>query len=321
MKLITFTERDADPSRASSWRCGVELPGGVEIVDVARAFAVPGDTGPARGPDEYLDWFDLDRPWFGRARRALEAAVADTPQTARLRESGAIRARADLVVLAPVPRPGKIVCVGLNYRDHAREAKMDVPSTPIIFAKFATAVIGSGQSIILPAASDKVDYEAELGVIIGRRSRNVTVADAPAAVAGFVNANDVSARDFQKLDGQWVRAKSCDSFAPMGPAMVSADEVPDPGTLDIRLRVNGQQLQDSNTREFVFGVDALVAFLSDTMTLEPGDVILTGTPPGVGFARRPPVFLKPGDIVEVEIAGLGVLSNPVAGSHTTPAGR
>jgi acylpyruvate hydrolase len=313
MKLITFAEPHADARRTSSWRCGVLLPGDAEILDLAAAFAVPGDAGSDRGPDEYHDWFDLDGPWFARARRALEVVVAEPSRRATLRASGVVRMLADVAVLAPVPRPGKIVCVGLNYRDHAREAKMEVPASPIIFAKFATAVIGPGQPIVLPATSDKVDYEAELGVVIGRRCLHVSTADAASMVAGFVNANDVSARDFQKIDGQWVRAKSCDSFAPMGPALVTADEVPDPGALDICLRVNGEVRQHSNTREFVFGVADLIAFLTETITLEPGDVVLTGTPPGVGFARRPPVYLAPGDRVEVTIAGLGTLSNPVVG--------
>jgi 2-keto-4-pentenoate hydratase/2-oxohepta-3-ene-1,7-dioic acid hydratase in catechol pathway len=317
MKLITFVEQGADATRMSSWRCGVLLAGDAEVLDVAAAFAVPGDAGLPRGPEEYLDWFDLDRPWFGRARRAL-AAAGDSSRAGGFREDGVIRPVADVVRLAPVPRPGKIVCVGLNYRDHAREARMDVPTSPIVFAKFASAVIGPGHPIVLPETTDKVDYEAELGVVIGRRCRHVAAADALSMVAGYVNANDVSARDFQKADGQWVRAKSCDTFAPMGPALVSADEVPDPGALEIGLRVNGEQLQRSNTREFVFGVAELIAFLTQTITLEPGDVILTGTPPGVGFARQPPVYLKPGDTVEVAIAGLGTLTNPVVGHDRTP---
>jgi 2-keto-4-pentenoate hydratase/2-oxohepta-3-ene-1,7-dioic acid hydratase in catechol pathway len=190
---------------------------------------------------------------------------------------------------------------------------MEVPAFPVFFAKLPSAVTGPGQPIVLPAASRKVDYEAELGVVIGRRCRHVANADALSVVAGYVNANDVSARDLQKVDGQWVRAKSCDTFAPMGPVLVTADEVPDPGVMDIALRLNGQTLQASNTREFVFGVADLIARLTQTVTLEPGDVVLTGTPAGVGFARRPPVYLKAGDVVEVEIAGLGILSNPVVG--------
>jgi acylpyruvate hydrolase len=311
MKLITFADTGADVARAAAWRCGVLMPNGTDVLDVASAYAVPGETARPAGPSAYLDWFDLEAPWFGRARRALEAASGDAARARAFREAGVIRALDDVQLLAPVPRPGKLLCVGLNYRDHAREAKLEVPGSPVVFAKFVTAVVGHGHPIVLPPTSAKVDYEAELGVVIGRRCRHVSVDDVSSVVAGYLNANDVSARDFQKVDGQWVRAKSCDSFAPMGPWLVSADEVGDPGGLDVRLRLNGEQMQASNTREFVFGIGALVAFITETITLEPGDVLLTGTPPGVGFARRPPVYLAHGDRVEVEITGLGVLENPV----------
>jgi len=311
MKLITFADPGTDTTRPASWRCGVLMPNGTDLLDVAAAFAVPGEKGRPSGPAAYLDWFDLEGPWFGRARRALDAATGDAVRANAFREAGVMRSRDDVHLLAPVPRPGKILCVGLNYRDHAREAKLEVPGSPVVFAKFATAVVGHQQPIVLPSTSAKVDYEAELGVVIGRRCRRVQAGDASSVIAGYLNANDVSARDFQKVDGQWVRAKSCDTFAPMGPWLVSADEVADSGDLDVRLRLNGEQMQGSNTREFVFGVGALIAFLTETITLEPGDVLLTGTPPGVGFARRPPVYLAHGDRVEVEITGLGVLENPV----------
>jgi 2-keto-4-pentenoate hydratase/2-oxohepta-3-ene-1,7-dioic acid hydratase in catechol pathway len=203
------------------------------------------------------------------------------------------------------------VCVGLNYRDHAAETGKPLPERPILFSKFPTAVIGHEQPIVLPRVSDQVDYEGELAVIIGRRVKQIDREHALDAVLGYANFNDVSARDLQFGDGQWQRGKSCDTFAPMGPFLVTADEVGDPGQLGIRLRLNGTVMQDSNTRNLVFGVADLIAFISQAITLEPGDVIATGTPAGVGFARRPPVFLKAGDRVEVEIDGLGVLSNPV----------
>lgn len=311
MRLITFVDAGQDRLRPSAWRCGVLLPGDTEVLDVAAAFAVPGQADASPGPGALVDWFDLDGPWLGRARRALDVVAAEPYRAEGFRQAGVIRDVAGLDLLAPVPRPGKIVCIGLNYRDHAREARMELPASPVVFAKFATAVVGSGAPIVLPDGDERVDFEAELGVVIGRRVRNLAEADALSCVCGYLNANDVSARGFQKVDGQWVRAKSCDTFAPLGPVLVTADEVPDPGALDVRLRLNGTVMQASNTREFVFGVPALLAFLSATMTLEPGDVILTGTPPGVGFARRPPVYLQPGDVVEVEISGLGVLRNPV----------
>jgi 2-keto-4-pentenoate hydratase/2-oxohepta-3-ene-1,7-dioic acid hydratase in catechol pathway len=217
-------------------------------------------------------------------------------------------------LLAPV-EPSKIVAVGLNYKDHAAESNMAVPKTPVIFSKYVTSVIGERVPIVLPAVSSQVDYEAELAVVIGRRAKHVPVERALDCVLGYTNLNDVSARDLQFADGQWQRGKSCDTFAPMGPAVVTGDEVGDPHKLRIQLRLNGTTLQDSSTEQLIFGVDHIVAFLSETVTLEPGDVIATGTPPGVGFARKPPVFLKPGDVVEVEVERLGVLSNPVIGDQ------
>jgi 2-keto-4-pentenoate hydratase/2-oxohepta-3-ene-1,7-dioic acid hydratase in catechol pathway len=212
----------------------------------------------------------------------------------------------------PIQRPSKIVCAGLNYRDHAAESGLDVPETPVLFAIWPSAVIGPGEPIVLPrVAPQRVDYEAELGVVIGRRTRGVSVDEALDAVAGYVCVNDVSARDVQRLDGQWTRAKSFDTFCPVGPRLVPADEIPDPQALRIRCLVNGEALQDSSTAEMVFSVAELIAFASDAITLEPGDLIATGTPAGVGFSREPPVYLQPGDEVTVEIEGVGALTNPI----------
>ena len=252
-------------------------------------------------PPHHLTCFDLDGRWLPRAF----ALAAGTPPAGALLAAEALRLR------APVPRPGKLVCVGLNYRDHAAESKMPVPERPVLFSKFTTAVIGPGDAIVIPSSSEKVDYEAELAVVIGRRVKGASRDEAARAILGYTIVNDVSARDFQFGDGQWQRGKSCDTFAPMGPSIVTADEIADPQQLGIRLRVNGQTLQSSNTNQMIFGAVDLVTFISETITLEPGDVIATGTPPGVGFARQPPVFLKAGDLVEVEIDGLGVLANPV----------
>jgi 2-keto-4-pentenoate hydratase/2-oxohepta-3-ene-1,7-dioic acid hydratase in catechol pathway len=211
----------------------------------------------------------------------------------------------------PIERPGKIICVGLNYRDHAAESGQDLPSRPLLFAKWETSLIGPGDPIVLPAISSQVDFEAELGVLIGTRTRNVGAEDALGVVAGYVCVNDVSARDVQMGDGQWTRGKSFDSFCPVGPGVIPAEEVPDPQALGIRCIVNGEALQDSNTAEMVFSVAEIVAFVSEAITLEPGDLIATGTPAGVGMARKPPVFLRPGDEVSVEIDGIGTLTNPV----------
>lgn len=238
-------------------------------------------------------------------------------QLAQLRATATSAGRyleeAALEVTAPVVRPGKIVCVGLNYHDHARESNLPVPERPLLFAKWANAVVGPGEAVRIPPGSSQVDYEAELGVVIGRRTRRVSAEEALDYVAGYTCINDVSARDFQFSDGQWIRGKAQDTFCPMGPYLVTADEVADPGRLRIRCLVNGSVVQDSSTAEMIFGVRELIAFISQGITLEPGDVIATGTPHGVGFARKPPLFLKPGDVVTVEIERLGSLTNPVAG--------
>jgi 2-keto-4-pentenoate hydratase/2-oxohepta-3-ene-1,7-dioic acid hydratase in catechol pathway len=210
-----------------------------------------------------------------------------------------------------VPRPGKIICIGLNYRDHAAESKMPIPEKPVVFSKFSTAVIAPGEPVVLPSTSQQVDYEAELAVVIGRRAKHVEADRAYDYVLGYTAFNDVTARDFQFADKQWQRGKSCDTFAPMGQTIVTTDTIPDPHKLSIKLVLNGQTMQDSNTDQLIFGVPALIEFLSESITLEPGDVIATGTPPGVGFARNPPVFLKPGDQMEVLIEGMGGLGNPV----------
>jgi 2-keto-4-pentenoate hydratase/2-oxohepta-3-ene-1,7-dioic acid hydratase in catechol pathway len=220
---------------------------------------------------------------------------------------------AEAKLLPPVLGPAKIICIGLNYRDHAAESGVPIPKDPVVFSKYATALAGHGQNIVLPPVSEEIDYEAELVVVVGKRGKNLKAEQAAEYVAGYTIGNDVSARDWQlKKDGkQWMIGKTFDTFAPTGPVLVTADEIPDPHKLAIKLRLNGQTMQDSNTSQMIFQVGDLLAYLSQVFTLEPGDLIFTGTPPGVGFARRPPVFLKGGDVVEVEIDGLGVLRNPV----------
>lgn len=216
-------------------------------------------------------------------------------------------------LLAPVREPQKVLGIGLNYADHAREAGAELPGAPIVFVKTTNSITGPGDPIRWRAGqSSQVDWEAELAVVIGRRARGVGVDTALGHVLGYTACNDVSARDAQFGDGQWVRGKSFDTFCPLGPWIVSADEIPDPQRLAVRCRVNGTTRQDSSTAEMVFGVAALISYLSASMTLEPGDVIATGTPAGVGFAQRPPVFLGDGDVVEVEIEGIGTLTNPVS---------
>ena len=211
----------------------------------------------------------------------------------------------------PIERPQKIVCVGLNYRDHAEEQGTELPSAPLLFAKWPNALIGPGEPIVIPPVTQKVDYEAELGVVIGKRVRGVSAENALEAVRGYICVNDVSARDLQFSDGQWVRGKSLDTFCPVGPEVVPADEVPDPQALSIRAIVNGEVLQDSSTANMIFSVAEIVAHVSAAITLEPGDLIATGTPAGVGVFREPQVLLQPGDEVTIEIEQIGALTNPV----------
>ena len=215
-------------------------------------------------------------------------------------------------VPVPIERPGKIICVGLNYRDHAEEQGVDLPEEPLLFAKWPNALIGPGEPIVIPPIVTKCDYEAELAVVIGARAKDVSAENALEAVAGYVCVNDVSARDLQFADGQWTRGKSPDTFCPVGPALVPRDEVPDAQNLAMRAILNGETMQDSTTANMVFGVAELIAYITRTITLEPGDLIATGTPAGVGVFRDPPVFLRPGDEITIEIEGLGTLTNPVA---------
>jgi acylpyruvate hydrolase len=213
-------------------------------------------------------------------------------------------------LLAPVPDPEKVICLGLNYRDHAAESGQEIPNAPMWFAKFANSLIGSGRDIVLPAAHPEyVDYEAELAVVIGRTARNVDAATALEYVAGAMPFNDVSARDLQIQNPLWTSGKAVDTFAPCGPALVTLDEIDDLHALGVRTRVNGELLQEGNTRELIFDVPETIAWLSRTVTLVPGDIIATGTPAGVGASKNR--FLRDGDTVEVEVDGLGVVSNPV----------
>ena len=263
-----------------------------EYVDVNAAD--PGMPSTVRG------LLAMGGEWQRNAWKALaKGPVRHDPATAAL--------------LAPVPDPQKIVCIGLNYRDHAVETGAEIPSEPILFSKYASALIGHGGAIELPAESTQVDYEAELVIVIGRGGRHIKREHALDHVGGYTVGHDVSARDWQlgKPGKQWMAGKTFDTFAPVGPALVTPDEVGDPHNLGIRLRLNGQTMQDSSTSQLIFKVDELIAYLSKVFTLEPGDLIFTGTPPGVGMSRKPPVWLKAGDVVEVEIDKLGTLKNRV----------
>lgn len=212
----------------------------------------------------------------------------------------------------PIPDPDKIICLGLNYKDHAAETGLKLPTAPILFPKFRNTLIGAADDIVVPAAATgRLDYEVELAVVIGRSAREVAEEDALSYVAGYAAFNDVSCRDLQLQSSQWMPGKSCDTFAPMGPGIVPAKDIPDPQNLMLTTRVNGQQLQHESTAQMIFGVAATIAFITSFMTLEPGDIIATGTPAGVGFARKPPIALKDGDVVEVECENVGLLRNKV----------
>jgi 2-keto-4-pentenoate hydratase/2-oxohepta-3-ene-1,7-dioic acid hydratase in catechol pathway len=210
-----------------------------------------------------------------------------------------------------ISRPGKIVCVGLNYLDHAAEGGQELPKAPLLFAKWPNTLIGDGEAIVLPPEATEVDYEAELGVVIGTTAKRVSEGDALDHVAGYICLNDVSARDLQFGDGQWTRGKSPDTFCPVGPRLVPREEIDDPQQLGIRCILNGQTMQDSSTAQMIFSVAEIIAYVSKIITLEPGDLIATGTPAGVGVFRDPKVLLEDGDEVSIEIDGLGTLTNPV----------
>jgi 2-keto-4-pentenoate hydratase/2-oxohepta-3-ene-1,7-dioic acid hydratase in catechol pathway len=271
-------------------------------------------SGPRAGVligEDVVPVSSLDAP--AQSVRGLLAAL-DVSGLAELAQRAADAsertALADLRLLAPVPDPEKIICLGLNYRDHAAESGQEIPNAPMWFAKFANSLIGSGQPIVLPAAHpDYVDYEAELAVVIGRAAHEVGAEEALEYVAGAMPFNDVSARDLQLQNPLWTSGKAVDTFAPCGPALVTLDEIEDLHALGLRTRVNGELLQEGNTRELIFGVPETIAWLSRTITLLPGDIIATGTPAGVGASKNR--FLRAGDTVEVELDGLGTVVNPV----------
>ena len=280
MRLVSFKNRNEDP------RVGV----------VVEDRVLPVDSSAFPDMNSFLA--------AGRAALSDAAALAH----------GQVKAQAtyplsEVRLLAPVNRPGKIIAVGLNYRDHAIETKQEIPTSPVIFAKFPSSINGPDSDVVIPGDDPQVDYEAELGVVIGRTAKTVSETAALEYVAGYMPLNDVSARRWQFADKQWVRGKSCDTFCPTGPWLTTVDEVPNPHALSIRMRVNGKTVQNSNTSNLIFGIPTLIQFISAAITLEPGDIIATGTPDGVGVFRNPPVFLQRGDVMEVDIERLGILKN------------
>jgi len=315
MRLLTF-ETAGRQRLGAEWRGRiVDLQNVAALAEVVHYGASAAGALVERFPSDMLAYLRGGSAARSVAREALsfleqlprDVEDALSGSSALIYQEEQVRRR------APIPRPGKIICLGLNYRDHAAESNMPVPTEPVLFSKYASTVVGPGDPIVLPPDSEQVDYEAELVFVIGKEARNVEAADALSYVAGYTCGHDVSARDYQlkRGGGQWMAGKTWDTFAPLGPVLVTADESLDPNNLPIRCVLNGETVQNSNTNQFVFNVQDTIAYLSRIMTLEPGDVVFTGTPPGVGFARKPPVFLKDGDVAEIQIDGIGVLRNPV----------
>lgn len=284
MRLVTFT-------RAGETRIGAATERGV--VD----FAVSAPALPAT-----MIGLLAAGPLAMKTAHAVVARALD--------DGVGLIAADEVQLLAPLPRPGKIFGIGLNYREHATETGKDAPQVPVVFSKAVTAVIGPGAAIELPAVSTMIDYEGEMAVVIGARAKRVARSNAMSRVAGYTVMNDVTARDYQQRSGNCM-GKSFDTFAPMGPAIVTLDEIGDPQAVDLFTVLSGEEMQRSNTSHMIFDIPALIEFLSAAVTLEPGDVITTGTPAGVGMRRNPPRFLKAGDTVRVEVVGVGVLENPV----------
>jgi 2-keto-4-pentenoate hydratase/2-oxohepta-3-ene-1,7-dioic acid hydratase in catechol pathway len=315
MRLVTYTFR-------GTTRLGAVVSD-AEVVDLNRACALHrAERGERRAraladflvPADMPAFLAAGEPALDAARAALAHVAEDVCARADEARAAGLLFRLDepgFRLEAPVPRPGKVLAVGVNYKDHAAEAKIDLPTRPMIFSKVTTCMNGPGRPIHRPRVSAFLDWEGELCFVIGKHARHVPAARALEHVAGYMVGNDVSVRDWQVHSRTMMMGKSFDTHGPTGPWLVTRDEVPDPHALDLKTWVNGVLKQDSNTRHLIFGVEPLIEYLSDAFTLEPGDVVFTGTPSGVGFARSPREFLKAGDVVRVEITGLGALENPV----------
>lgn len=295
MRLVTY-------SQGGQSRTGVMLDD-ENLVDLNRA------SGRAL-PATMLEFLEGGEASMESARTALGAAQAAAKAGASATGLIVSLGRDDVRLEAPVPRPGKALAIGLNYRDHAVESGQNLPTHPVVFSKVSTCITGPNMPVHRPKASASVDWEAELCFVIGRKGRHIKAADALDYVAGFMCGNDISVRDWQFHNPTWMIGKGFDTHGPIGPWLVTKDEV-DHANLDVKCFVNGEQVQSSNTKNLIFDVGAIIEYLSTAFTLEPGDVVFTGTPAGVGISRKPPAFLKAGDTVRVEITGLGALENPV----------
>lgn len=305
MRLVTY-------KAGGSWRAGILLEGAV--VDSAAAAQEAG----LLTEGGVTDWTS-NRSVVAAGEERLRKLETGAGRLLEIGEHVDVHAQDAVRLGPPIVDPEKIVCLGLNYAEHATESAMEAPEAPMLFAKYRNSLVGQDAPVVLPRASEKVDYEGELAVVIGRRCKDVPEDEALDHVAGYMPLNDVSARDLQKQTSQWLAGKAVDTFAPCGPALVTVDEVGDVQELGISTRVNGETVQDANTSMMIFPVAQTIAFVSRIMTLEPGDIIATGTPSGVGQSRNPPLFLKAGDVVEVEVESLGVLRNPIVGADGSDA--
>jgi acylpyruvate hydrolase len=313
MRLVTFL-------RLGEPRLGAVV--GEQVVDLNAAYQLMQErSGRARArevaaavlPSDMVGFLEVGEEAIDAARETIEYVT--TAEKGAFLGQGIVYGLKAVTLKAPVPRPTKLILVGLNYRDHAEEAKMKIPEEPTLFSKYPNVVVGPGEAIRMPKVSTQIDYEGEFAFVIGKRGKDISKAEAINYVAGYTIVHDVSCRDYQLRTGQWMIGKTFDTFAPMGPYLVMKDEIPDPHTLNLTTRLNGVVMQSSNTKNLIFNTFDLIAYMSRVFTLEPGDVISTGTPSGVGFARKPPIFLKPGDVVRIEIEGLGALENPVAAAE------
>jgi acylpyruvate hydrolase len=317
MRLVTFAGRGETRVGALEGDWIVDLARAARADYAARGVVRPGAHARADMPRSMTHLLAGGDETIARARElAADArgALADSGRARVLERDGVAWRTSEVRLLPPVPAPGKILCVGRNYAEHAREGGGEPPKIPIYFGRFAHSLLGPGEPFVLPAVSKEVDYEGELAAVIGRRGRDIPEARALDHVAGYTIFNDISIRDFQRRTTQWMIGKNFDRSGPLGPALVTRDEVADPQALVLSVDVSGERLQEANTSTMIFSVAHLIADVSRALTLEPGDIIATGTPSGVGFARKPPRWLRDGDVVRISITKLGVLETPVTAS-------
>jgi 2-keto-4-pentenoate hydratase/2-oxohepta-3-ene-1,7-dioic acid hydratase in catechol pathway len=292
MRIISYRTNMHAP-----WQAGFELDGRVIAATAAHT---------------YNDQLPTVRALLEAGPTAVQKALENAKSLFHSSEQ-ALLTIDDIQVGPPIPDPDKIICLGLNYADHAAESNMSIPPHPVLFPKYRNSLVGPRDAIVLPRFSTQIDYEAELAVVIGRPCKDVLAQDALSYIAGYTIMNDVSARDWQFHTGQWMPGKAIDTFAPMGPGLVPAAEIPNPQQLKVYARLNGMVMQDSTTEQMIFSIAQSIEYISTVMTLVPGDIISTGTPAGVGFVRKPPVYLRAGDVVEIEVEHVGVITNPVVG--------